>query len=76
MPEKGVNAERGKERQRKLKIELGVRMSKAEYDYLESQRFSKPRSEKMMCIPSLNQIDPVWAEQQKRKESLSKYQEK
>ena len=76
LPEKGVNAMRAKERLKTLEAELGVRMSQAEFDYLDSQRSKKPRHEKLVCFPTQNQIDPVWEEQQRRKLSLQKYQEK
>ena len=74
--EKGINAQRAKERLVEMENELGVNMSKAEYEYLESQRARIPRCDKIVCLPTKKKIDPVWAEQQRRKASLLKYQEK
>ena len=66
--EKGINAQRAKERLVEMENELGVKMSKAEYEYLESQRSRIPRCDKIVCLPT--------KKQQRRKASLLKYQEK
>ena len=74
--EKGINAKRAKERLVEMENDLGVKMIMAEYDYLENQRSRIPRCDKIVCLPTKNKIDPVWAEQQRRKASLLKYEEK
>ena len=71
-----TNIKVAKQRVEHLQSELGVRMSSDEFKYLESQLSDIPRNQKMVCFPKKNQIDPVWADQQERKEKLSTYQEK
>ena len=48
--EKGINAQRAKERLVEMENELGVKMSKAEYEYLESQRARIPRCDKLFDL--------------------------
>ena len=67
------------ERIKLLEQEIGIRMSKAEHDYLKSQtdsKVSRADHNKILCFAKANELDPAWVEQEKKKEKLKNYQEK
>ena len=68
-----------RERIKLLEKEIGIRMSKAEHDYLKSQtdsKVSRADHTKILCFAKANELDPAWVEQEKNREKLNSYQEK
>ena len=68
-----------KERIKVLEDEIGIKMSKAEQDYLKSQTDSAIKRnyvKKIICFAKPSDLDPVWLEQEKRKQKLKKYEDK
>ena len=68
-----------KDRIRVLEGDIGIRMSKTEYDYLRSQvdsSVSRSDVKKILCFAKTSDPDPVWVEQERRKEKLKKYEDK
>ena len=71
------NKKQMKERIHQLESASGVTMSANEYAFLESQRNAEiPRHLKLQCIPSQENINPVWAnKQQDRLQKRLAYEE-
>ena len=70
-----------KERLHSLENQFGVKMSEAEYQYLESQldhTVQRTDSKKMICFAkdTLSNIDDLWLRQQVRQDKRVKYHEK
>ena len=68
-----------RERIKKLEEKFGIKMSPAEHEYLNSQmdsNIARHDKRKILCLAKMNDVDPVWLEQEARKAKLSLYQEK
>ena len=61
-----------KERIKVLEEKFGVKMSKSEQEYLESQK----NSQILRTDAKATDLDPSWVTQEKKKDKLMKYQEK
>ena len=68
-----------KKRKKELEEQLDIRMGPDEYSYVESQLCSdidRKDPRKILCFPKKVDIDPVWEEQQRKKQSLEIYYDK
>ena len=68
-----------KDRRKSLEDEHKVKMTKDEYDYLDSQRdHTIPNNDprKMVCYPHKNDIDPTWIREKEVQEKRSLYEER
>ena len=66
-------------RKKALEDEYKVKMTKNEYNYLESQRdhtISNNDPRKIVCYPQKNNVDPSWVKEREIQEKRAIYEQK